>query len=86
MNFIIFVWIITWWWFVVFFYCCCFCLVTKLCPFLCDPMNCTLQGSFVHEISQARVLEWVAISSSRGFFDVGIVPVSLYWQADFFFF
>ena len=49
-------------------------------------MNCTLQGSFVHEISQARVLEWVAISSSRGFFDVGIVPVSLYWQADFFFF
>ena len=85
MNFIIFVWIITWWWFVVFFYCCCFCLVTKLCPFLCDPMNCTPQGSFVHEISQARILEWVAISSSRGSFDVGIVPVSLYWQADFIF-
>ena len=81
MNFIIFVWIITWWWFVVFFYCCCFCLVTKLCPFLCDPMNCTLQGSFVHEISQARVLEWVAISSSRGFFDPGINPLSLAFPA-----
>ena len=66
--------------------CCCFCLVTKLCPFLCDPINCTLQGSFVHEIFQGRILEWVAISSFRGSFDVGIVPVFLYWQADFFFF
>ena len=33
---------------------------------LCDPMDYSLQGSSVHGISQARVLEWVAISFSRG--------------------
>ena len=33
---------------------------------LCDPMDCSLPGSSVHVISQARLLEWVAISSSRG--------------------
>ena len=33
---------------------------------LCDPMDCSLPGSSVHGISQARILEWVAISSSRG--------------------
>ena len=33
---------------------------------LCNPMDCSLPGSFVHEISQARILEWVAISFSRG--------------------
>ena len=33
---------------------------------LCHPMNCNLLGSSVHGISQARILEWVAISSSRG--------------------
>ena len=32
---------------------------------LCDPMDCSLSGSSVHEIFQARVLEWVAISFSR---------------------
>ena len=31
-----------------------------------DPMNCSLPGSAVHGILQARILEWVAISSSRG--------------------
>ena len=40
-------------------------LVTKLCPTLCDPMDCSLPGSSVHGIFQARVLEWVAISFSR---------------------
>ena len=30
-------------------------------PTLCDPMNCSLPGSFVHGIFQARILEWVAI-------------------------
>ena len=34
------------------------------CPTLCDPMNCSLPGSSVHEIFQARILEWVAISYS----------------------
>ena len=33
---------------------------------LYDPMNCSLPGSSVHRISQARILEWVAISSSSG--------------------
>ena len=33
----------------------------------CDPMDCSLPGSSIHEILQARILEWVAISSSRGF-------------------
>ena len=40
--------------------------VTQSYPSLCDPMDCNLQGSSVHEIFQARVLEWVAISFSRG--------------------
>ena len=40
-------------------------LVTQSCPTLCDPMDCSPLGS-VHGISQARILEWVAISFSRG--------------------
>ena len=40
--------------------------VTQSCPNFCDPMDCSLPGSFIHEIFQARVLEWVAISFSRG--------------------
>ena len=32
----------------------------------CDPMDCSPPGSSVHGISQARILEWVAISLSRG--------------------
>ena len=37
------------------------CLVAQLCPTLCDPINCSLPGSSVHGIFQARILEWVAI-------------------------
>ena len=40
--------------------------VTQLCPTLCDPMDCSLPGSSLHGIFQARVVEWVAISFSRG--------------------
>ena len=40
--------------------------VTQSCPTLCDPMDCGRQHSSVHGIFQARVLEWVAISFSRG--------------------
>ena len=43
-----------------------YCLVAKPCPTFCDPMNCSLPGSSVHGISQARILERVAISSFRG--------------------
>ena len=35
-------------------------------PTLCDPMDCSLSGSSVHGILQARILEWVAISFFRG--------------------
>ena len=40
--------------------------VTQSCPTLCDPMDCSPPGSSVHGILQARILEWVAISFSRG--------------------
>ena len=40
--------------------------VTLPCPTLFDPMDCSPLGSSVHGISQARILEWVAISFSRG--------------------
>ena len=39
---------------------------TQSCLTLCDPMDCSPPGSSVHGISQARILEWVAMSSSRG--------------------
>ena len=42
------------------------CLATKLCPTLCDPMDCHPPGSSVRGIFQAGVLEWVAISFSSG--------------------
>ena len=42
--------------------------VAQSCPTLCDPMDCSLPGSSIHEIFQASVLEWVAISFSRGSF------------------
>ena len=40
--------------------------VAQSCPTLCDSMDCSLWGSCVHGIFQARGLEWVAISFSRG--------------------
>ena len=36
--------------------------VAQSCLTLCDPMDCSLQGSSIHGIFQARVLEWVAIA------------------------
>ena len=42
------------------------CSVTQPCPTLFDPMDCSPPGSCVHRISQARILEQVAISFSRG--------------------
>ena len=40
--------------------------VAQSCPTLCNPMDCSLSGCSVHGIFQARVLEWIAISFSRG--------------------
>ena len=45
-------------------YVCCCCLLAKLCLTLCDPMDHSPPGSSVHEISQSRIVEWVAISFS----------------------
>ena len=45
---------------------CCCCFVIKSCLTLCNSVDCSLPGSSVHGIPQARILEWVAISSSRG--------------------
>ena len=39
---------------------------TQSCPTLCDPLDCSLPGSSVHGIFQAIVLEWIALSFSRG--------------------
>ena len=41
-------------------------LISQSCPTFCDPMDCTLPGSSVHRILQARILEWVDIPFSRG--------------------
>ena len=46
-------------------YCCC-CEVAQPCPTLCSPTDCSLPGSSVHGIFQTRILEWVAVSFSRG--------------------
>ena len=47
--------------------CACMCSVIQSCLTLCDPMDCSPPGSSVHGIFLARILEWVAISYSRGF-------------------
>ena len=55
-------------------------LVAQSCPTLSDPMGCSLPSSSVHEIFQARVLEWVA--SPGDLPDPGIEPGSPALQAD----
>ena len=49
----------------------CACLHAKLiqlCLILCNPMDCSLPGSYVHGILQARILQWAATPSSKGIF------------------
>ena len=53
--------------------------VTQSCATLCDPVDCSPLGSSVHGISQARILEWVVVSSSRGSSRPETEPIS---QAD----
>ena len=50
------------------------CLVVSI---LCDPMDCSLPGSSVHGILQARIQEWAAISFSGDLSEPGLKPVSL---------
>ena len=52
--------------------CVCVCVCVQSCPTLCDPMDCSLAGSCVHGTSQARGLEWAALSFSRGSSQPGI--------------
>ena len=53
-----------------------YCLLAKSCLTLWKPMDLSLPGLSLHGISQARILEWVAIFSSRDLPDPGIKPVS----------
>ena len=56
------------------------CACAKLlqsCLILCDPMDCSPPGSSVHGILQARILEWVAMPSSRGSSYSEIEPMTL---------
>ena len=72
--------------------------VAQSCPTLCDPIDYSLPRSSIHGISQARILEWVAIPFSRGsswlrdqtrvscsgsrFRDQTVSPCFLQWQPD----
>ena len=55
--------------------------VTHSCPNICNSMDCSLPGSSNHGIFQARLLEWVAISFSRGIFlTQGLNPGLLHYR------
>ena len=60
------------------------CLVTKLCPTFCNPMDCSPPGSSVHGISQARFLEWVAFPPPGNLPNPGIEPESPALAGEFF--
>ena len=49
---------------------------------ICDSMDCNPPGSSIHEILQARILEWVAISSPGDFLNAETQPTSPAWLAD----
>ena len=55
--------------------------VAQSCPTLCDPLDCSLPGFSIHEVFQARVLEWAAIPSPGDLHHPGIQPRSLALQA-----
>ena len=64
------------------------CVPTKLpgsCLTLCYPTDCSLPSSCVHRVLQARILQWVAMRSSRGSFwqrdQIHVSSVYLHWQA-----
>ena len=52
------------------------CVCAQSCLTLCNPMDCSLLGSSVHGLSQARILEWAAIASSMDLPHPGIKPMS----------
>ena len=56
-------------------------MCTLLCPTLCDRIDCSPPGLFVHGILQARILEWVAMSSSRASSSPGMEYL-LHWKVN----
>ena len=67
------------------------CMCAQSCPTLSDPMGCSPPGSSVHGLLQARILEWIAISFSRGssqprsprsLFSNPCLLYLLHWQAN----
>ena len=56
--------------------------VAQSCPTLCNPMECSLPGSSVHGILQARILEWVEVPFTRRSSQPRIKPVSPSLQVD----
>ena len=52
--------------------------VAHLCPTLSDPMDCSLPGSSIHGIFQARVLEWGVIAFSNGNKPLGLTQLK--WE------
>ena len=62
--------------------CAVLCLVVQSCLTLCNPMDCSPPGSSVHGIRQAKILERLAMPSSRGLPKPGIKPRSPTLQAD----
>ena len=60
----------------------CVCSVAQPCLTLCNRMDWSASGSSVHGIFQARILEWVAISFSRGSLTLGMNLHFLLWQVD----
>ena len=58
------------------------CSDTKKCPTLCDTMDCSLLGSAVHGISQARILSGLPFPPPGDLLDPGMEPTSLALQVD----
>jgi len=52
--------------------------VAQSCLTLCDPMDCSLPGSSVHGIFQARVLEWVVIAFSKKLYMCVCIYIHIY--------
>ena len=52
-------------------------VLSLCCPILCDPMDCSPPGFSIHEILQARILEWVAIPSPQGIFPTQVLNPGL---------
>ena len=50
------------------------CMCAKLFQTLCDPVDCSPPGSSVHGILQARILDWIAMTSSRRSGSLPLVP------------